>query len=468
MLVLAAAMTLVLLWAGLALALVDMQRTTAAIEARAAIANRQALLVTQIETLLARQTAPSQRASLALQARLKAYLATLAAERAMSGHDLMFSPADDAREAANAAELAGLINGPLDPPSLEQASTLASSIANRELAEAQTAAGALQDAWQRLILLLWLAMAGLAVISTAVGLLVWRHIVKPLRALAGAVDAVARGAGLAPLRLEGPDEIHRLIGGFNHMAANVDAQAARRTAALEAALSRLADIESRRRLFLSKIGHELRTPLTVMRAEAELALRSGSSGPVLHDALGSIIDSGSFMQRRLDDLLALARAESGALGLIMAPNDLAAIARDAVRRTASYARLAMIDLEIGSLPAHLPVIGDADRLFQAIAAVIDNSLKFSPPGAAVLVSGAAEAGWAVISVADQGPGVTEDEIAAIFEPYVQGEAGRSHGGSGLGLALARWIADAHGGSISAQAGHGGEGLCVSIRLPLKG
>ncbi len=462
-LVLAAALVLAAGWGGLALALAGLEQTSEALEARAGLAHRQALLVTRIEAELARQAADPAPAGPALAGLLATYLATLEAERRLPGPAAP-DGGHEARERANAARLAALIRAPPTRARLAGASRLAATIARAELAEAEQATAATRAAWARLIRLMWAGLAGLAALAALAGWLVWRHIGRPLGALAGAVEAVAREAGPVALPLAGPGEIHRLIAGVNHMAAAVDAQVARRTAAIEAARQQLEAIDARRRLFLAKVGHELRTPLTALLAEAELARRGADAATA--PALDSIADSGAFLGRRLDDLLALARAESGELALVMAPADLAAIARDAVRRTGRYAQLCGIGLDAGALPAALPVAGDADRLFQAIAAIIDNGIKFAPPGSSVRLAGAATAGMAEIRISDGGPGVTTAEIAAIFEPHVQGAAGRSHGGSGLGLALAHWIVTAHGGTITAASA--GEGLCMTIRLPLAG
>ncbi len=460
-LVLAAALVLAAGWCGLALALAGLERASEALESRAGLAHRQALLATRIETELARKAAdPGHKAS-AVPGLLDRYRRALDAERRLPAIAAQ-QGLDDGSERADAARLAALIAAPPTPARLASASQLAASIARAELAEAEQATAATRAAWARLIRLMWAGLAGLAALAALAGWLVWRHIGRPLGALADAVEAVAREAGPVALPLAGPGEIHRLIAGVNHMAATVDAQVARRTVAIEAARQRLEAIDARRRLFLAKVGHELRTPLTALLAEAELARRGADAATTA--ALDSIADSGTFLGRRLDDLLALARAESGELALVMAPADLAAIARDAVRRTRRYADLCGVGLDAGALPTALPVQGDTDRLFQAIAAIIDNGIKFAGAGGHVTLAGAATAGMAEIRIGDTGPGVTAGEIAAMFEPHVQGAAGRSHGGSGLGLALAHWIITAHGGTIMATSGQ--EGLCVTMRVPL--
>jgi len=115
----------------------------------------------------------------------------------------------------------------------------------------------------------------------------------------------------------------------------------------------------------------------------------------------------------------------------------------------------------------MPIMGDADRLRQAMLALVDNGVKFSPPGSTIRLHGTHTDGEVGIVIADEGPGVADGELDRIFDPYVQGKAGRSLGGTGLGLSLARWIAQAHQGRISAYNRDEGEGLCVSLRLPAR-
>lgn len=460
---LAAGLALAVLVLGALALLHRLETTNAALRARADMAHRQALLATRLQAGIVARAAGQATAG-DLQTLADAYVATVVAEQRIIASDAG-SQAEQARELALARELAGHARPAASIADLEPAVVLARQIADDELAEAQRADAASDAAWRELWQLLWLLGGGLCTILLLGGVLVWRTLVTPLRGLAGASLAMAHETMPPRLPERGPREVRALIGAFNTMAVAVDAQVARRTADLAAANRQLRDADSRLRLFMAKVGHELRTPLTAIRGEAELAQRLGGTASDMADTLSRITDSAAFLGRRLDDLAALARAEAGTLPSQVAAIDLADVVREVVRRTASYAQTSGVELAAPAIvPA--PVCGDFDRLYQAVAAVTDNAIKFSPPGGRVTLRVAQAGNEAVVDIADEGPGIAAGEQERIFDPHVQGAAGRSLGGSGLGLALARWIVQAHGGAISAHSQAARDGLCVSIRLPV--
>jgi signal transduction histidine kinase len=239
-----------------------------------------------------------------------------------------------------------------------------------------------------------------------------------------------------------------------------------RTEELEDANAALREIDARRRLFFSKVSHELRTPVTVIRGEAELALRQRGDVSALRGAMQHLLDSSIFLQRRLDDLLALARAEDGALAITLDRVDLAAILREVATTAGSFAEMSEVRLSLANALPRSIVMGDGERLAQALLAIIDNAVKFTPPGGMVRIALEERAAQAIISVQDEGPGVEEAHLSAIFEPYASLATGRGRSGAGLGLAIAHWIASAHGGDIRAASSGMGEGLCVTISLPV--
>ncbi|WP_420145861.1 sensor histidine kinase [Sphingobium sp.] len=295
-----------------------------------------------------------------------------------------------------------------------------------------------------------------------------RHMAARENEEARATMSVAGERDLEPLPRSNLREVQQLVDHFDHMAQAVENKVRSRTAELQDMNRQLADTDRRRRLFLSKVSHELRTPVTVMRGEAEVALRCDHDVPALRDALHQIVDSDKFLERRLEDLLALARAEDGALPLRRNPVDLAEIARQVGRSAAGFAAVSGVRLELAALDGAMPVAGDPDRLRQAMLALVDNGIKFSPPDGVFSLRGRRGSGGVGIIVADEGPGVVDGELQRIFDPYVQGKAGRSLGGTGLGVSLARWVVQGHDGAISAHNGMEGEGLCVSLSLPERG
>ncbi|WP_246524678.1 sensor histidine kinase [Sphingobium phenoxybenzoativorans] len=437
--------------------------------ARVDMAHRQALLVTRLEADIMARTVADNRQKHVLDQSVRIsvpdYLATIQSERALIGQDDE-SQEHQAREGNAAQHLAAMIDGPDETLDWMKARRLSHEIALREKQEAEEATLSIQDVQARIDAMIWSVALFILLLCAMIGFLLWRGIVMPIAALVEGTGKIAIEQRPARVRPAGLGELRNLATRFNSMASAVEDQVARRTGALQRANDELKDIDGRRRLFLSKVSHELRTPVTVMRGEAEVALRHPGDRNALHDALTHILDSSLFLQRRLDDLLTLARAEDGALALNSDRFDLGEVVRDAYGMAAPFALASGITLNLDCAPDIVPVAGDQERLCQALVAIIDNGVKFSPPAGSVTLHLQADKDRARIAISDEGPGVPEIELDRIFDPYVQTAAGRSRGGTGLGLSLARWIADKHGGNIMAANHRNGDGLCVSLSLPV--
>ena len=254
------------------------------------------------------------------------------------------------------------------------------------------------------------------------------------------------------------------------LAANfsLEGEVRERTSEIEAGRSALAEIDRNRRLFFSKIGHELRTPATVIRGEAEVALRDPAAAPErLREALQSVEAHSQLLQRRLDDMLALAAAEDGRLTLRREPLDIAAVVRGAAGLAEPYVRASGLELRARAPQGAGPSIrGDASWLQQAILALIDNAVKFANGSAPIQLVLTCDEARAQIIVSDNGPGVDPTDLPHLFETYYQAAGGRARGGSGLGLSVARWVVEQHGGEIHARS-LPGEGLTVEIDLPVR-
>ncbi len=164
-------------------------------------------------------------------------------------------------------------------------------------------------------------------------------------------------------------------------------------------------------------------------------------------------------------MLALARAEDGRLSLQRAPLDLADLVREVAALAEPYVRSSGMTLAC-DLPGRAgpEIEGDASWLKQALLALIDNAAKFAASGTSVRLALTAGDGMAHVEVRDDGPGVAGAELERIFESYYQAGPGGSRAGSGLGLSVARWVAEKHGGSITALSPAGG-GLTIRIALP---
>lgn len=249
------------------------------------------------------------------------------------------------------------------------------------------------------------------------------------------------------------------LGGWQLLRSNRDlaAQVATRTADLVA-------VDRSRRLFFAKASHELRTPVTALRTVAEVALAGGGDGRA---ALGDVVAQAQFLGRRIEDMLALASAEEGRPVLTLAPCDLRDVVAAAQAAAQAYARSIEVVLVVAMPAAPVPICGDARWLKQALLAVIDNGLKFSDPDGALALALEITAGEAVVTIADDGPGILPTELPRVFDAYYQAEAGRVRGGTGLGLALARWVVEQHGGRICAENGAAG-GARIVLTLPVVG
>ena len=227
----------------------------------------------------------------------------------------------------------------------------------------------------------------------------------------------------------------------------------------------LAMFERSRRLFFAKVSHELRTPVTVMRGEAEVALSDpGSDAAPLRDALDRVIANSEFLEHRIEELLSLARAEHGELPLDRQSLDLRDVVDGARQAASAYARSLDVELVYDAPGRPLPIVGDARWLQQALVAILDNGVKFSPIGGAVAMSLEGDEATISIVIKDQGAGIPAGELPRIFDAYYQTETGRERGGTGLGLALARWIIERHGGYIVATNAATG-GCVMTITLP---
>lgn len=342
------------------------------------------------------------------------------------------------------------------------------------------ATGAAMNSLRRRFAVQAAGMLGL-VACAGLGLLAFlrRGVINPMAALAQGTARLGAGESRIQVAPGGVRELRALAGQFNTMARRIadqqadlqaanerlEATVAERTRDLEAKTRQLAAIDRSRRLFFAKVGHELRTPVTVLRGEAEVALRNARAGvPVLREALTHIRAHGEAMQRRLEDLLALAHSEEGRISLHPAPFDLAAMLRGAIDMASAFAQSSGVALTSEGDEAACRMSGDESWLRQALLALVDNAVKFSPEGGTVRVWLHQASDTLVLGVADEGPGAPEESLAKLFDPYFQGDEGARRGGSGLGLAVARWIAEQHGGTIRAFNRAEG-GLAVELRLP---
>jgi two-component system phosphate regulon sensor histidine kinase PhoR len=230
-------------------------------------------------------------------------------------------------------------------------------------------------------------------------------------------------------------------------------------------LTKIRRLETVRRDFISNISHELRTPLASLRALVE-TLQDGAleDRPAADRFLGLMDVEVDALGQMVEELLELARIESGRVPLRMVPTEVEGIVEPSVERLRQQAERAGVRLVV-DVPADLPaVLADSARAGQVVTNLVHNAIKFTPKGGKVTVRADQGDGEVIISVADTGIGIAARDLPRIFERFYKADHARSGGGTGLGLAIARHIVEAHGGRIWATSVEG-KGSTFSFALP---
>lgn len=231
------------------------------------------------------------------------------------------------------------------------------------------------------------------------------------------------------------------------------------------ALVPIRDALRRQREFAADASHELRTPLAVVRASAE-HLRRNPDRPVgeVGTAVDDITAEVDHLTALVEDLLLLARSDSGAVELAREPVDLADVATDASEALAPLAAASQVRISVDPAPAE--VVGDAARLRQLVTILVDNAIRHGPLGGTVAVAIRSDPRDATLTVDDDGPGIPVADRERVFDRFWRAPDARP-GGTGLGLAIGAWIAEQHGGTIAATERPGG-GSRFIVRLPIAG
>lgn len=297
------------------------------------------------------------------------------------------------------------------------------------------------------------------VVASAALVVVTRVALAPLDAMAGVARAIAsgeRGRRLWPTRTD--TELGRAAGAFDEM-----------VAALEGAEHLARTSESRTRRFVADAAHELRTPMAGVQAAAEAVLQAGPDEPQQErDRLHLLLVREARRAGRLvEDLLSLARIDAG-LDLHREPTDLAALARAEAERTRLLAPGLTVEVVASARP--VTAFADPQRVTQILANLMDNARGHTPDGGTVTLAVRAAGPWTEVTVADTGPGIPAADRERVFDRMVRLDTARSaySGGAGLGLAIARGIARAHGGELRcADPGPAGGALLVLV-LPAAG
>jgi signal transduction histidine kinase len=284
----------------------------------------------------------------------------------------------------------------------------------------------------------WVSTVGAAVLALGMVQFLAHGMTSPLREMAAAAQAMAGGDYYRRVTASSRDEVGELARAFNAMAAA------------------LAEVDRLRRDLVANVSHELRTPISALQAQLE-NLVDGIEPPD-PQTLRTMLRQAERLGCLIAQLLDLSRLESGAVPLQRRVFEVGPLLEDA----AAEARLAApgVAVAVAAAPG-LAVDGDPERIHQVVANLLENAVRHSPPGGAVQVRARAAASPSqragvprrpaevVIEVADQGPGIPEGEAERVFERFYRADPARAsnQGGAGLGLAIARWIVDLHGGRI---------------------
>jgi two-component system sensor histidine kinase TctE len=271
-----------------------------------------------------------------------------------------------------------------------------------------------------------------------------RRGLTPLLKLRDAVRSRGR-TDLAPLSVpEAQSEIRPLIDALNAYMERVRAQMAAQ------------------RRFVANAAHQLRTPLALLSTQAAYARREVGAD-ARSEALAALQESTKRLARLAEQLLTLSRAEPGSRRPRADRIDLAEAARGVLANLAPAAVARDVDLGLEA-EAAVTVVGDGTMLTEMIANLVDNALRYGRPGGSVTVAVAATSTEAVLTVADDGPGIPASEREHVFERFYR-VAGTAEEGSGLGLAIVREVVDNAGGAVRLSDGPAG-GLVIEVKLPL--
>lgn len=274
------------------------------------------------------------------------------------------------------------------------------------------------------------------------------QLIAPLDAITAAADQINRADDLSRrVPYEGPpeDEVGQLVHAFNQT------------------LERLEVLFASQQRFLADVSHELRTPLTVIKGNVDLMRRMKEFDP---EMLDSIEQESGRLTRLVLDLLLLAKAETGQIPLNKSAVEFDSLLLEVFNemRVLAGGRVQLKLMEIDQLQVH----GDRDRLKQVLINLIANAIKFTPTGGEVFLSLSRSSDHAKVIVRDTGPGIPADDLPYIFERFYRAEKSRTRSaasGFGLGLSIAHWIVEQHGGRIEVNSQEG-KGTTFAIWLPL--
>ena len=244
-------------------------------------------------------------------------------------------------------------------------------------------------------------------------------------------------------------------------------QLQRLTETLNATFARLEGAVRRMKQFTADASHELRAPISLIRTTAEVAVQRDRPAAEYREALADILHEAERTSQVVDSLMLLARADSGQEALEFQEIDARVLVKDAVEQGEKLARNKGLSFESDAPATPVQIRADADALRRVFLILIDNAVKYTPPGGKIRVQIGSADGYAIASVADSGIGISENDLPHVFDRFWRADKVRSrmNGGAGLGLSIARWIVDQHHGRLTAESQLGrGSTFCASVPL----
>lgn len=231
-------------------------------------------------------------------------------------------------------------------------------------------------------------------------------------------------------------------------------------------LKRLDDAYQQARRFSADASHELRTPLTIMRSELEAMAREKDVPGLLRERVGSVLEETERLSRITEGLFAISRLDAGEAKIEHRRFDLAALAQSTAEQMVLLAEEKHIRLCIQA-GQPVPVDGDSARIKQIVVNLLDNAIKYTPPGGSISLNVNTAPNKAILEVADNGVGIPAGALPHVFERLYRADKARSRepDGAGLGLSIVRSIVQAHGGSVDIESREG-EGTTCRVQLPL--
>ena len=306
---------------------------------------------------------------------------------------------------------------------------------------------------QRMLIAMLLIAPLIIVASVFIGYFLAGHTLKPVDSIVDEVEAITDGRGL-----------HRRLAELR-----TNDELARLTTTLNAMIGRLETSFATLRRFTADASHELKTPLTILRSGVERAITHPETPPDVLETLEETLVEVNRMAELVDSLLMLARADEGRAPLHLESVDLRDLLGEISETASILGDEALVSVSIGIPQAPVRMAADPSRIRQLLMNLVTNAIKYTPKGGTVGIDCTASNGKVVLQVKDTGVGIAPGQLSHVFDRFWRADPARSRTGqrpgAGLGLAICKWITEAHGGTISVQSSPG-RGTTFTIILPL--